>query len=175
MPRTGRPPVEMTGQRFGRLVVLRRDGSLRERAAWLCRCDCGAVKTLAGSHLRKGGTVSCGCFRREGSAARSASWIAAGNAATRRHGMSGSPSWNSWKCMRDRCANPKAKDWPRYGGRGICVCARWQGRDGFVNFLADMGTRPAGMTLDRIDNDGNYEPSNCRWATPKQQRANQSS
>ena len=89
--------------------------------------------------------------------------------------MSGSPSWNSWKCMRDRCANPKAKDWPRYGGRGIRVCARWQGRDGFVNFLADMGPRPAGMTLDRIDNDGNYEPSNCRWATPKQQRANQSS
>ena len=160
MARTGRPPVEMTGRRFGRLVVLRRDLNLGHVAAWLCACDCGVMTTVAGTQLRKAnGTRSCGCFNR---------------GRPPRHGMTGSRTWNSWRAMSVRCSDPRHPAWSRYGGRGIRVCAAWQGPGGFDRFLADMGTRPAGMTLDRIDNDGNYEPGNCRWATAKQQRANQS-
>lgn len=84
-----------------------------------------------------------------------------------------SRTYRSWDAMKERCANPKFIGWHRYGGRGIAVCERWRGPDGFENFLADMGERPEGKTLDRIDNEGNYEPGNCRWATPSEQRKNQ--
>lgn len=90
------------------------------------------------------------------------------------HGMTGSREWNSWNSMRGRCSSVTNPNYPNYGGRGITVCDRWMdGSAGLINFLADMGPRPHGASLDRIDNNGNYEPTNCRWATPKQQRANQ--
>lgn len=91
-----------------------------------------------------------------------------------KHGMHDTPTYRVWHGMIVRCRYPSTQSYPRYGGRGIKVCDRWQGPDGFVNFLADMGERPDGMTLDRIDNDGNYEPSNCRWASRSDQQRNKS-
>lgn len=150
------------GDRFGRLVVLRRDRNLGRQAAWLCECDCGYVAIVRGTCLRLGRVRSCGCLLREHPGMKP------------RHGMTGTPTWNSWSSMLARCTDPNATGWKHYGGRGIRVCPQWQrGPGGFERFLADMGTRPVGTSLDRIDNEGNYEPSNCRWATPKEQRSNQ--
>lgn len=130
------------------------------RRAIRVRCDCGSEKNLALHDF--GRTVSCGCESRRRAAARTA--------ARATHHLTGTPEHRVWVSMRNRCNNPRNYDYPSYGGRGIRVCGRW---DDFCLFLADMGPRPTpSHSIDRIDNDGAYEPSNCRWATHKQQMRN---
>lgn len=140
------------GKTYGNLVVVDLH-FIRQEAMWLCRCECGNTTTVAGSDLRKGGTKSCGCGRKTQS------------------GGHGTPEYSTWKMMKSRCHNANNSEYKNYGARGVRVCDRW--RHSFVNFLADMGKRPfIGASIDRIDNDGNYEPGNCRWATPLEQSQN---
>lgn len=143
--------VDIAGQRFGRLTALRFTHSVNGVRMWLCRCDCGIEAPVDCHALRTGNTKSCGCLRRD-----------VASAANRTHGLSGSSTFFRWQAMKNRCLNPRDKDWKHYGGRGITVCERWLS---FEPFLADMGEAPPGMTIDRRDNDKGYEPGNCRWAT----------
>jgi hypothetical protein len=159
---------DLTGMRFERLTVesAAQDhvGKNGARAAyWNCRCDCGKAKAVMGHHLKRGLIRSCGCYSAEIVSLRSRTHEAT------RHGKT-TGTYRSWCAMKTRCTNanqPGAKD---YVLRGISVCDRWM--DSFENFLADMGERPPGCSIDRINNDGNYEPGNCRWATTKEQAAN---
>lgn len=146
----------MTGVVVGRLVFGTRAGSDKfGQAAWNAECSCGRKVVLTGAVVRRGGFVSCGCYRSE-------------NKANLKHGYSGSPEYRSWQHMLDRCRNPKDRKYPNYGGRGISVLF-----SSFEEFLAEVGPRPAGKySIDRIDNDGNYEHGNVRWATPFEQARN---
>lgn len=161
MPRAWR--ADLTGQRFGRLVVESAATTVNARRRWVCRCDCGAVIETAIGNLRSGDTRSCGCLRNEMIGAR-----------RRTHGESrGSrtPEYRAWKSMKQRCYRKAHPFFADYGARGIAVCERW--REDFAAFLADMGRRPSRRhSLDRIDVNGGYEPANCRWATGSEQCRN---
>ncbi len=140
--------IELAGKRFGKLVVETSAGRRGRKLFWKCACDCGNIKEVEGQVLREGRTRSCGCV-------------------TRTHGKTGTQEHAIWRGMRTRCNNPNASAYPKYGARGIRVCERW---DSFENFLSDMGARPSKHhSVDRINPDGNYEPSNCRWATTVEQ------
>ena len=156
--------VDITGHRYGRLTVLSRSPE-SGRVHWKCRCDCGTELSVQSADLRTGNTQSCSCLKFE--RIREAS-------TTHGHTAGGwTTTFRAWSDMKTRCYNPKNKRFAGYAGRGITVCDRW--RNSFENFLADMGEKPLGLSLDRINNDGNYEPDNCRWATYSQQNKNRRS
>ena len=181
-----KPKVDLTGKRFGLLTIVEQVDNVeitandrRGQTAWLCYCRCGSETVVSGPKLKSGNTSSCGCLHRRQLAERSTT-----------HGLGGHPLYNSWDCLVRRCLDPDHKDFPSYGRRKIGIHPAWRDdnigcdpayqtgdRSGLARFIewieSSLGPRPEGHSLDRINNDGNYEPGNVRWADATTQRANQ--
>lgn len=156
--------VDLTGQRFGRLTVLSRAENVGKQTAWLCRCDCGNEKIVLSCNLKTGNTLSCGC--------RWADIVPKINKEVNtRHGDSNSKLHKTWVNMRYRCYNPNCKSYGNYGGRGITICEEWETYENFRDWSLANGFAEH-LSIDRIDVDGNYEPSNCRWVSDKTQQNN---
>lgn len=153
--------LELAGQRFGRLVVVELHGVRNGCAIWRCKCDCGKETLTKGSLLRNGKTKSCGCLREE-----------VRRTSTRKHGLSNYRPYYVWKDIKRRCYDETATGYKNYGGRGISMCDEW--KDNVMAFCdwAHTSGYQRGMSIDRIDNDGNYEPANCVWKTMKEQGNN---
>ena len=155
--------LDLTGKRFGRLVVLNKQGHKGKLIAWRCKCDCGNETVVSVSNLLNNSTKSCGCLARE-----------IYSSVNKTHGMTNTPLYKTWKNIKTRCYNHKCQKYKNYGGKGISMCKEWL--DDFMSFYkwSNENGYETGLTIDRIDVDGNYEPNNCRWVNWKTQQRNKS-
>ena len=158
-PTKNKPLIDLTGQRFGRLTVLGQGERIGDRIGWICRCDCGNIKTIDAHAMKAGHIKSCGCYGRENAAKRAT-----------KHSLCGTRIYHAYHNMKKRCYNPNSDHYKWYGGENKGICDEWMGEDGFKNFaewsFANGYTDE--LTIDRIDNSKGYSPDNCRWVTPKQ-------
>jgi hypothetical protein len=153
--------VDLTNQKFNRLTVLERDQNRCNRVMWKCRCDCGNIISVSTNSLKSGNSKSCGCYKLESF-----------TKITTKHHLSNTRIYNIWKDMRKRCNNPNSSNYKNYGGRGITICDEWENNFmSFYNWSMNNGYSDS-FSIDRINNDGNYEPSNCRWVDRKTQNSN---
>jgi len=151
--------IDLTGNTFSRLTVISQDKKVGKHLMWNCVCTCGNHTKVSTTHLRQRKIHSCGCLRDS----------CAGDRA-RTHGMTGTTEYRSWQKMKERCLVKACKDFKNYGARGITICERWL--NSFENFFADMGEKPKGYSIERINNELGYNPENCKWATVSEQNSN---